>query len=533
MSDSVFRLSILDSNNKIIVKGLHSAYVEPLRSVLFNTFNINIEKNSQLQLQFTAYNDGSVAYNMLSVESSVFWNNQEWIIKQAVPDYSNGFESITVTAIHVSYEVSRIRQRQVKAGTLTYTVDDVLSFYLSNNSLGYTWQVIGTFSKEQITDLGNGSGKDMLDKIISTWPDAIFYPDNKNIRIYQHDSLAKNVGNRIDYLHDTPEVRLTYDSTNIVNQVMAYGKQKESADSHSNTTEYYFEPFLVTNEKSVGEWGLHPGENISDERFTDKSAMQTYALSQLTPEPTLTIEIKELTNEQPVLSEVRRLEIRKYSFVTEVEIVSYTYYPLDKAQATSIMLNNRAKTILNYKSAQQSALQKAINVQKKKVRQAEEKARKAYNSRLIGKRVETVPADSLTRDVRNTSVNSIPLYVLEMAEDNTDFGLPKGSQIAVRTTADGVEGLDQKIQAGQIKYDLATDKNNGLMSALDKVKLDQLENLQPATNTVDGLMTAADKIKLDKLKQEPVDAIQIKDSSTGSIYNLTINNGEIEITEAK
>lgn len=439
MSPSASHLFILDSNDKIIVKGLHSAYVEPLRSVLFNTFSINVEKNSQIQLQFTAYDDGSLAFNLLSIESSIFWDSQEYIIKQIVPDYANGFTTLQITAIHVSYEIFRIRQRQTKTGTLTYSVDDVLSFYLSGNSLGFTWEVIGDFEKDQISDLGNSSGKDMLDKIVSTWPDAVFYPDNKNIRIYQHDSFVKNLGNRIDYLHNTPDVKLTYDTMDsIVNQVMAYGKQKEN--TKDDKTEYYFEPFLVTNQKSVNEWGLHPGDDVSDERFTDKNAMQIYTLSQLKPDPTLSIEVTETNNEVPTLGEIRRLEVRPANFVTEVEVVSFTYYPIDKSQATSITLNNRSKTILNYKSAQQKALKKAMQAQKAEVKKAANVANTAYKSRLAGHKVEETQPQGLTK------ASAKPTYQLYVPDQNNGFaGLDAGDEFYPAVKASSVDGLDRII----------------------------------------------------------------------------------------
>lgn len=54
-------------------------------------------------------------------------------------------------------------------------------------------------------------------------------------------------------------------------------------------------------------------------------------------------------------------------------------------------------------------------------------------------------------------------------------------------------------------YDVATTETDGLMSATDKVKLDNLENNESirygeATTTSAGLMSAADKIKLDGLE---------------------------------
>lgn len=445
MSRSASRLSTLDSKDKLLVKGLHSAYVEPLRCLLFNTLNISVEKNSQWQLQFTVYDDGSLAFHMLSVEASVWWDGQEYIVKQFQEADTSGFTTYQITAIHVAYDVQRVRQRQVKTGTLTYTVESVLSFYLAGNSFGYTWQVIGSFGKEQITDLGNSSGKDMLDKIVSTWPDAIFYPDNKNIRIYQHDSLAKNLGNRIDYLHNTPELKLTYDSSSIVNQVMASGKTKENTSGNSDKTEYYFKPFLVTDQASVNEWGLHPGDDVSDERFTDKKAMQAYALSQLTPQPTLVIDVSELVNEEPTLGEIRRLENRKDGFVTEVEVVAFTFYPLDKSQATSVTLNDQAKTILNYKSKQQSALQKALQKQSISITKAANTAKVAYSSRLAGHKVIETEPEILTK--AEVATKTTPTFQLYVPDKNSGFeGLEAGDKFYPFIPAKKIDGLNEMIQ---------------------------------------------------------------------------------------
>lgn len=431
------------ADNKLVVKGLHSAYAEPLRSVLFDTLCIQVELNSQYQIEFTAYDDKSVAYNSLSVEASIYWQGQEYIVKQIVSAHSSGVNTIQVTAVHVAYEVSRVRQRQVKTGTLTYSINDVLAFYLSGNKLGFTWQVIGNFDKQQITDLGNSSGKDMLSKIASTWSDAVFWPNNKNIRIYQHDAIAKNLGNRIDYLHNTSEVKLTYDSTGLVNQVKVYGKQKENTGTDSDKTEYYFTPFLVTDEQSVKQWELHPGDDISDERFTNASTMRAYALAKMTSEPPLTIETSEQRAGEPALMEIRRLEIRPSGFATQVEIVAYKYYPLDKAKPTEVTLNNRAKTILNYKKAGSDALDKALaalKAQRKAILQAAENSQRSYDSRLAG---TPVIADKKPKMAVRAAAprDDLPLYTLKVAGDNPDFGLPKGSQFAVQTKADGVLGL--------------------------------------------------------------------------------------------
>ena len=352
---------MIKNGKKILVKGKNRNEKEPLNYYPNGSFNIQWEKNGTWQLTFTMLNDKSVAYSLLGVEASIYFDNQEYIVKQCVPDYSNGVGTKQITATHVYNEVQRIMQRTTKTGTLTYSVADVLKFVLNGNKLGFTYEVIGSFPKEQITDLGNMTGKDMLSKITDTWSNAVIYPDNKKIRVYSQDKFTKDYGNRLDYRANSSVVNLSYDSTNITNQVMAIGAQKEG--SSDDKPEYYFQPFLVEDAKSIKEWGLHPTASISDDRFHDKASMKAYALSQLQPEPALSISVTEDTQEKPTPGDIRRLEVREDGFVTNVEVVGYTWYPLDYTN-TSITLNNTAQTVLNFKNNYQKQLKLAVQQQK-------------------------------------------------------------------------------------------------------------------------------------------------------------------------
>lgn len=344
---------------------MHSTLKEPLNCILWNSFEVDWELNSTYQLQFTCYDDQSVSYSLIDSECSIFFDNQEYIVKQCLPDFSGGIETKQVVAIHVYNEVQRVRQYKVNTGTLTYSVSDVLSFYLSDNAMGFTYAVVGNFEKAQLTDLGNESGKDMLSKIISTWPDAVIFPDNKKIIIYSLAAFTKNYGARIDYLRDTTEIKLTYDSTNIVNQVKVFGKTKESDNENSDVEEFYFSPHFVTDQESVDKWGLHQGEDISDERFTDSTAMDKYALTQLTSEPSLTIDATYSDTDKPIAGEQRRLELRKSGYVTNVQIVAYVWYPFDRTQPTQLTFNNTAKTILDYQKNNNERINRAILNQRK------------------------------------------------------------------------------------------------------------------------------------------------------------------------
>ena len=344
----------------MLVSGLNSTNQEPLNYYPNGSFVISWEKNSLWQLQFTAIEDGSLAYRMLEPEALITWKGQQFVVKQCVSDYQEGISTKQVVATHVYSEIQRIRQEKVRSGTLTYSIEDVLEFGLNNNELGFTWRVIGEFPKHQITDLGNCSGKDILAKITDVWSDAVIFPDNKLIKIYQQEKFITNDSRRIDYLNNASEVKLSFDSTGIVNKVWAIGKQKEGTDN----AEYYFQPFIVEDKDSINRYGVYWGEDISDERFTDSDNMRNYAFSQLTPDPTLTVEVSLMTNEEPIPGDVRRLEVREDGYVTEVEVVAYQYYPLDLDQMTQITLNNRAKTILNYRDNIQTNILKVIRSQR-------------------------------------------------------------------------------------------------------------------------------------------------------------------------
>lgn len=272
---------------KLTVRGQGRTEVEPLNCVDPDSFYITWEVNSTWSLQFTAYQDGSLAYSMLDSQASVFFDGQEYIIKQAEPDANSGQNSLDVVATHVYFEVGRIRKYKtyvdpqdkdkqtdvrVNGGTqidnsnddssddndpnaqktssqskngdttttttvtktdetkddsdenqVSYKIDDVLKYWLDGNNLGFSYQVIGDFPSSRIEQLSDGSGTDMLSKITDHWPNAIIYPDNKNIRVYTQDQFNKDYGNRLDYLYNTTEFKWTFDSTSLTNEVMCIG----------------------------------------------------------------------------------------------------------------------------------------------------------------------------------------------------------------------------------------------------------------------------------------------------------------------
>lgn len=227
-----------------------------LRSALEDSIYISWEVNNTYQAYFTAWDDESVAYQMLTVQNMVEIDGQWFVIKQCEPDYSGGIGTTAVTLQHISGEISRMHiygSDPVDWGQYSHTGNSNASLDVPNNTdtvaqsvspgdilnaffggdngknWNVTYQVIGSFNNAMVENpYAAGSGKDAISRILGAWSSAVFWPDNLNLRIYSHDEFYKDYGHRYDYLHDTSEVQLQYDTTDMSNAARLVGATQET-----------------------------------------------------------------------------------------------------------------------------------------------------------------------------------------------------------------------------------------------------------------------------------------------------------------
>ena len=389
-------------NSIIKIKGVGESETYVLQCLVFSSFKLEESLNQTRQISFTAYDDGSVGYLKLINESSIYFDDQEYIIKQVQSNSTDGVETKEVTATHVQFDLARFRQRETKTGTLTYLPQNVLDFYLKGNPFGFTYQVVGNFSSEQITDLGNSSGSDMLSKITSTWTNAVIYADNRKVKVYTLEAFKKHLGNRIDYLHNTSSVQLTTDTTTpLANQIKCFGKTKDNTEG----TEYYFEPFIVQDDKSIEKYGLWVGDDLSDERFTNAESMRAYAISKLRGEPSVSITTNVLSDSKPTLGEVKHLKVATKNLETDVTLVGFTWYPFDKSQLVSETYSNLPINILRTNILTRRRLNdlSAENKRQEKIRQELSNQLRAYKNMQDSLSLDVYKANSLVNSMISTS----------------------------------------------------------------------------------------------------------------------------------
>lgn len=227
-----------------------------LTSVIPDTMQITWKKNSEYQMQFEAYNNGSDAYSMLSPGNMVEKNGQWFVIKHPTAGWSGNLETTSVVATHISSEINRIRiygddaptdfgsydhagksqsvtvvSNSANENAISVSINDIMQwgFGGQQDRWGIAYQIIGSFNNHMIVNpYASGSGKDIISRILGSWTDAVFWPDNLNLRIYSHDEFYKDRGHRLDYLHDTDMVTLEYDTTDMVNAARLVGATQES-----------------------------------------------------------------------------------------------------------------------------------------------------------------------------------------------------------------------------------------------------------------------------------------------------------------
>ncbi|WBY48549.1 phage tail protein [Latilactobacillus curvatus] len=484
---------------KVLVRDFNNQYEETVTSINFEELVRSWKKNSDYQVEFTALNDGSLAYNLLRNENSLLIDGQEYVIKQAERSLDGYDKSVAVTATHIYFEATRIYNYQTKSGTITYSIQDILHYFFDNNPYGFTWEVIGNFSKVQIENLGNTSALDALNTCVDKF-NCVVYPDNKHIRIYSRDAWQKKVDKSYLYGYNTTTFSCSWDTTSIQNVTKCYGKQKDGQEG-----QYYFPPFIAKNATSISRWGERPGAEISDERFTDKNAMNAYAMSTMQADPVTTMALTYDGDDQVLPGEVWYLRVEPEQFDTDVEVTGITDYPFVPDHKPEVELDNSVRTLLDEDIAQERLVKEAIKHNQaaaQEIKQARQTASKAFNSRLTG-----MPVVNTKRMLRDAT---LPAFTLMVPDNNDEMGLAKGQTFHVTTRADLVEGLETFV--------------NGKIP-----EIPEIPKYEPATPTKEGLMSAGDKAKLDKLKIEPLTSIQMKDAVSGSIYQVTIEDGEIKV----
>lgn len=357
------------------------------------------------------------------------------------------------------------------------SLDACLKFITSGTQFKYT--VHDKFNNYAFSDgFGNGYSDDLLINTLAKDFNFEFYFDNYRIHIF------KSIGKSNAFLFvdnvNVSKIKDSSDYSNFATHIKGSGKSNDK--QKPIITAEYTSPVAKT-------YGVIDATPVSDERFTDKNSLLNYIKTQLQDYPLIsyTVDFANFKKGAP-LAEVNDIAIgNSGSLIDRLDINIITritgiqeYYDSDKLPV--ITFGNTKfdfnKWNLNIKIEQEKKKNSEQSL-KVEVADAKENASKAYSARISG---------------TPKSVIGVKSFTLMTPENNSEMGLAAGEKFYPVTNVENIV------------------------------------DLEPATETADGLLTSTDKAKLDQLDQ-PIKSQTWIDQVNGKLFELSIKNGVQVITE--
>ncbi|PQD91813.1 hypothetical protein CUM68_08205, partial [Enterococcus faecium] len=227
-----------------------------------STFTENWQENETWEISFTIVKTkfNELAFDLVDYENSVFFNGQEFIVKQMGVSAEGAAITKTVTATHIYYTMQDGFQYDTITGARS--ISQLLTHVFSAGSRGFTWEVIDPnkkFLTVEQENFGNGNYLKLVEEILKDY-DAIVIPDNKNLTFFPRSEYGKKTEEQIRYKYNTDSVKFDIDTLNLKTQIKGFGKKKEDDT-------YYFTPITYTSKQSE-KWGIRVQSPVSDDRYT-------------------------------------------------------------------------------------------------------------------------------------------------------------------------------------------------------------------------------------------------------------------------
>ncbi|MCU7356521.1 phage tail protein [Enterococcus dispar] len=327
--------------NDIVIANFEKTKEEILVGVDRDSFFENWQENETWEVGFLVMKTKSNAhsFDLVDYESSVFWNGQEFIIKQ-MKDYAVGAQRFKeVVATHVYYTIQDGYQYEQMTGT--FSINQCLSHIFSAGNRGFSYEVIntnGVFSRIEQENFGDGNYLKLIDEVLSDY-DAVVIPDNKHLRFYPRTYYGNETQEQIRYKFNTDEVHFEIDTYSLKTQIRGFGKKKED-DS------YYFSPITYTSPES-SKWGIRIQDPVDDDRFTVASSMSARLRRDIHDYPDIsgTVNIKwaiDLNRGDKVTFVYEPLNVCQM-----IQVVGLKKYPLIPNKPPEVTLSNNKKTMTN------------------------------------------------------------------------------------------------------------------------------------------------------------------------------------------
>ena len=292
-----------------------------------STFIENWQENETWEISFTIVKTkfNELAFDLVDYENSVFFNGQEFIVKQMGVSAEGAAIAKTVTATHIYYTMQDGFQYDTITGTRS--INQLLAHVFKPDNRGFTWNVVDPnkkFLPVEQENFGNGNYLKLVEEILKDY-DAIVIPDNKNLTFFPRSE------------YNTDSVKFDIDTLNLKTQIKGFGKKKEDDT-------YYFTPITYTSKQSE-KWGIRVQSPVSDDRYTVSGNMLERLKTDLQDYPTITGTVTMKWRVEPNKGDYVAFVYEPLGVNTYIQVVGIKTYPAIPNKPPEITLSNTKKTM--------------------------------------------------------------------------------------------------------------------------------------------------------------------------------------------
>lgn len=304
-----------------------------------STFIENWQENETWEISFTIVKTkfNELAFDLVDYENSVFFNGQEFIVKQMGVSAEGTAIAKTVTATHIYYTMQDGFQYDTITGTRS--INQLLAHVFEPDNRGFTWNVVDPnkkFLPVEQENFGNGNYLKLVEEILKDY-DAIVIPDNKNLTFFPRSEYGKKTEEQIRYKYNTDSVKFDIDTLNLKTQIKGFGKKKEDDT-------YYFTPITYTSKQSE-KWGIRVQSPVSDDRYTVSGNMLERLKTDLQDYPTITGTVTMKWRVEPNKGDYVAFVYEPLGVNTYIQVVGIKTYPAIPNKPPEITLSNTKKTM--------------------------------------------------------------------------------------------------------------------------------------------------------------------------------------------
>lgn len=304
-----------------------------------STFTENWQENETWEMSFTIVKTkfNELAFDLVDYENSVFFNGQEFIVKQMGVSAEGTAITKTVTATHIYYTMQDGFQYDTITGTRS--INQLLAHVFKPDNRGFTWNVVDPnkkFLPVEQENFGNGNYLKLVEEILKDY-DAIVIPDNKNLTFFPRSEYGKKTEEQIRYKYNTDSVKFDIDTLNLKTQIKGFGKKKEDDT-------YYFTPITYTSKQSE-KWGIRVQSPVSDDRYTVSGNMLERLKQDLQDYPTITGTVTMKWRVEPNKGDYVAFVYEPLGVNTYIQVVGIKTYPAIPNKPPEITLSNTKKTM--------------------------------------------------------------------------------------------------------------------------------------------------------------------------------------------